>query len=274
MNIHLKNVHSFIRTHDIGIFLFFAPIISAVFVLGVKLHLIPGRLYLHGRFFLLLFLLIGIIKLTRGNSGIKDLFKPMLIWKIPFRWYAFAFLFASSIAFVTLCLKALYLGGDFSVFKLNFSIFTDIKFTFNMIFFAFIGEVVWVSFAVRHLIKTMNPLFASLIVGLVWALWWTPIALYNVGVIENLPIPALIINMMGAAGICTIVYLHTKSGLCVWILQSMLNASCIIFPVSPGAGIPVYWTFCVVYFLAMLSLMYYFRKLNAINSNKIAELKS
>ena len=265
MKLHLQNLLRFIRAYEIWIFLFFAPITSAVFVIGVKLHVIPGRLYMHGRFFLLLLLLIGLIKLTRGNSGIKELFKPMMIWKVPLRWYAFAFFFASSIACLALFLRALYLGGDFSIFILNFSYFTDINFVLNLVFFAFIGEVVWVSFAVRQLTKTMNPLFASLIVGLVWALWWTPIAIYNVGVIENLPIPALVINMMGAAGVCAIVYLNTKSGLCVWILQSMLNSSCLLFPVSPGAGIPIYWTFCIVYFLAMLSLMYYYRKLNIIN---------
>ena len=258
LNLNMKNLHNFIKTYEIWVFLLLAPITSAVFVYGVKLHIIPGRLYMHGRFFLLLFLLIGLIKFTRGNSGLKDLFKPMMIWKVPLRWYAFAFFFASLMAFLALCLKALYLGGDLSVFTLNFSNVTSFKFTLNMVFFAFIGEVVWVSFAVRQLIKTMNPLFASLIVGMVWALWWTPIAIYNVGVITNIPIPALMINMMGAAGICTIVYLKTKSGLCVWILQSMLNASCLIFPVSPGSGIPIYWTFCIVYFLVMYSLMYYF----------------
>jgi len=67
------------------VFLLFAPITSAIFVYEVHLHLIPGRLYIHGRFFLLLFLPMVMVKLTRGNSGLKDLFKPMLVWKVPLR---------------------------------------------------------------------------------------------------------------------------------------------------------------------------------------------
>lgn len=258
MNLKMKNLQNFMRTYEIWIFLLFAPITNAVFVYGIHLHLIPGRLYIHGRFFLLLFLLMGMVKFTRGNSGLKDLFRPMMIWKVPFRWYVFSFFFASAIACLTLYLKALYLGRDFTNFTLNFSTVGSLGFTLNMILFALVGEVVWVSFAVRELSKIMKPFFASQIVGVVWTLWWTPIVMINVGVIEDLPILALMTNMMGAAGMCAIVYGQTKSGICVWILQIMLNSSILVFPVSPGIGIPTYWAFSAVYFLVMLSLMYYF----------------
>jgi hypothetical protein len=258
----MKKLRNFISTYEIWIFLLFAPLTSAFFVYGIHLHIIPGRLYIHGRFFLLLFLLMAMVKFTRGNSGLKDLFSPMLVWKIPLKWYLFAFFFAASIACLALCLKAFYLGGDFSVFALNFASVSNIYFTLNMILFALVGEVVWVSFAVRKLSKTMNPFYASQIVGLVWGLWWTPIVMFNVGVIEDLPILALIINMMAAAGMCAFVYGQTKSGVCVWVLQIMLNASCVTFPVSPGSGIPVYWTFSIVYFLVMLGFMLFFKRVN------------
>ncbi|POY38675.1 hypothetical protein C3L50_11060 [Flavobacterium alvei] len=254
----MNNLYNFIKTYEIWIFLLFAPITSAIFVYGVHLHLIPGRLYLHGRFFVLLFLLIGMVKLTRGNAGLKDLFKPMLIWKVPLRWYLFAFFFASSIACLTLYLRSLYLGVDFTDFTLNFSYFSSFYFTFNIILFALVGEVVWVSFAVRELSKIMNPFFASQIVGAVWTLWWIPIVIMNDGVIEDLPIVALMINMMGAAGMCAFIYGKTKSGICVWVLQIMLNSSCLIFPVSPRSDVTTYWAFSIVYFLVMLVFMFYF----------------
>ena len=254
----MNNLYKFIKTYEIWIFLLFAPITSAIFVYGVHLHLIPGRLYLHGRFFVLLFLLIGMVKLTRGNAGLKDLFKPMLIWKVPLQWYLFAFFFASSIACLTLYLRSLYLGVDFTDFTLNFSYFSSFYFTFNIILFALVGEVVWVSFAVRELSKIMNPFFASQIVGAVWTLWWIPIVIMNDGVIEDLPIVALMINMMGAAGMCAFIYGKTKSGICVWVLQIMLNSSCLIFPVSPRSDVTTYWAFSIVYFLVMLVFMFYF----------------
>ena len=267
----MKKLKNFLKIYEIWIFLLLAPLSSAIFVYGFQMHLIPGRLYIHGRVFLLLFLLIGLVKITRGNSGVKDIFNPMAKWKIPFKWYLFAFFFASSIAFISLCLKAIYLGGDFSVISLNFSVVTTLGFIFNMILFAFVGEVVWVSFAVRQLSKVINPFYASQIVGLVWGLWWIPMVMLNVGVVEDLPIVALLINMMGAAGMCTIVYAQTKSGVCVWVLQIMLNTSVLVFPVSPRASITGYWTFSIVYFLVMLGFMYYY---NTVKKNQMMKITS
>jgi hypothetical protein len=268
MYINRENLYSFIRKYEIWIFLFFAPISNAVFVYGIKLHLIPGRLYIHGRFFLLLFLLMAMVKFSRGNSGLKDLFKPMLMWKVPLRWYVFVLFFAPSVACLTLYLRSLYLGIDFTDFTLNFSYFEEFLFTFNLILFALVGEVVWVSFAVRQLSKIMNPFFASQIVGVVWALWWTPIVIFNIGVIPNLPILALIINMMGAAGMCSIVYGQTKSGICVWILQILFNSTYLIFPISPDADIQTYWTYSIVYFLVMLGLTFCFNSTKNSQKNK------
>lgn len=267
MDINRENLYNFIKKYEVWIFLLLAPISCAVFVYGVHLHLIPGRLYLHGRFFVLLFLLMTIVKFTRGNRGLKDLFTPMLVWKVSLKWYFFSFFFAPSIACLTLYLRSLYLDVNITDITLNYSIFGEFHFTFNVIFFALIGEVVWISFAVRQLSKIMNPFFASQIVGVVWALWWIPIVIFNVGVIPNLPILALMINMMGAAGMCAIVYEQTKSGICVWILQSMLNSSCLIFPVAASVDVSTYWAFSILYFLVMLSLTYYFNYFG--NSQKI-----
>lgn len=102
----------------------------------------PGRLYIHSRFFVLLFLLIGLIKYTKGTSGLKDLFKPMLIWKVPVRRYLFICIFASSIACLTLCLEAFYLGTALIPICLNFSVFDNPGFILNTIMFAFVGELV------------------------------------------------------------------------------------------------------------------------------------
>lgn len=63
--------------------------------------------------------------------------------------------------------------------------------------------------------------------------------------------------MMGAAGMCTIVYAKTKSGLCVLVIQSMLNMSLVMLPISPDAGDNTYPIFAVLYFLIMLVFMYF-----------------
>ncbi|GAA4976832.1 hypothetical protein [Algibacter aquimarinus] len=260
----------FIKKYEVWIFLILAPISNTIFVYLRILELIPGRVYMYGRFLILLFLLIVIVKITKGNVGLKNIFKPMKKWHIPFKWYFFALIFAPSVACLTLFLKANYLG-DFSIFKMNVSLINNFDFMFNIILWAFVGEVVWVSYAVRELSKVMNILFASQIVGLTWGFWWAPIVWLNFGVIPDLPLWPMIINMMGAAGMCAYIYVQTKSGICVWLLQCMLNTSIVLFQVAPTTGgILTYKVFSILYFTVMLVFMYSLnrrKKIKTININ-------
>jgi hypothetical protein len=155
---------------------------------------------------------------------------------------------------LTLSFNSLYHGDvSFLSFKLNIPTF---KFSLFLLSWAFLGEVVWISYAVRELSKITKPFYASQIIGVVWTLWWLPSVYINVGVIEDLPIWPLFLNMMGAAGMCAIVYGKTKSGLCVLVIQYMLNMSLILLPISPGAGGSTYTIYAVTYFLTMLGFMY------------------
>lgn len=258
----------FIKKHEIWIFLVLAPLLNTLFVYIRTQDLLPSFVYTHGRFWLLLLLLIVIVKFTKGIKGIKDVFRPMLKWNIHLKWYFFSLLFALTISSIVLLLKAFYYGGElFEFFKLDFS-GISLKTTFFLLIWAFVGEVVWVSYSVRELIKTMKPLYASQIVGFFWSLWWLPVVYLNEGVVLDLPVWPLFIGMLGTAGMCAFVYQHTKSGLCVLVLQFMLNMSLIVFPVSPkGGGVPTYIAFVTVYFIVMLGLMYF------VNPNKIVKEK-
>ena len=215
-------------------------------------------------------LLIFIVKYTKGNKGLKDVFRPMLKWKVHPKWYLFGLLFALSIGFLTLLLKAFYYEGDYtSAFKIYFSN-TSLRASFALLTWAFCGEVVWVSYAVRELSKVTKPFYASQVIGFFWSLWWVPLYIINDDVIAHLPYWALFVNMMGAAGMCLIVYEKTKSGICVWILQWMLNMSLILLPVSVTlGGVPTYVTFALLYYVTMLVFMYFRNPIKKINTIKV-----
>src|SRR5690606_33664093 len=199
-----------------------------------------------------------IVTYTKGIEGVKDMFRPMLNWKVSPKWYFFGLLFALTIASITLLLKGIYHGGDyFQFFKLSFP---TIRNSFFLLTWAFVGEVVWVSYAVRELAKSTKPFYASQIIGIFWTLWWIPSVLINVGVIDHIPIWPLFFNMMGAAGMCAIVYQKTKSGICVLILQYMLNMSAFILPVSPSVGgASTYTAFAGLYFAVMVGFWFFMK---------------
>lgn len=248
----------FIKKYEIWIFLVLAPLINVGITYANSKGIITGFVYTHGRFYTLMLVLLSIIYYTQGLQGVKDLFRSLLNWKIHPKWYLFSLIFALAIGVLTLVLKSMY-HKDLTYLpkQLNFG-GTTLRNSFFLLTWAFVGEVVWVSYAVRKLSTTVKPFFASQIVGFFWALWWVPSILINTGVILNLPLWPLFINMMGAAGMCAFVYEKTKSGICVLILQFMLNMSAILLPVSPsGGGVNTYTTFAILYFIAMLGFMHF-----------------
>ncbi|WP_458627029.1 CPBP family glutamic-type intramembrane protease [Winogradskyella sp. PC D3.3] len=258
-----------VRKYEVWIFLVLAPISSAIFVYISSLGYIPESVYNHGRFFLLMFMLVGIVKYARGTPGLKEMFKPMLNWKVKPKWYLFSFLFAFTVALFTLTLKGFYLGSEYTdFFSFDPSIITFRR-LFVLLVWAFVGEVVWVSYSVRQLSKKMKPFYSSLIVGIFWGLWWVPLIYLGIGVIHDLPVWPLLIHMMGAAGMCTIVYAKTKSGICVLILQFMLNVTGLVLPVSPrSGGVSTYIAFAVIYFLTMLIFMYFMNPTKAFKTTE------
>lgn len=249
---------SFIKKYEIWIFLILAPIVNAIVVYIRTLDVIPQNIYNHGRFAILLLLLVCIVKFTRGNDGIIDMFKPMLKWKVKPKWYILSLVFAFSIASIALIIKGIYIGeGIFSFIIIQSDAMYPLL-ALILLVWAFCGEVVWVSYCIRELSKITTPFWASQIVGVFWALWWFPVVYLGEGVIPDFPYWALLIGMTGTAGMCAVIYELTKSGLAVWLLQFMLNMSLIVLPISPKVGgVPTYTTFVVVYYLVMLGFMYY-----------------
>ncbi|WP_027126988.1 hypothetical protein [Gelidibacter mesophilus] len=266
-------MREFIRKYEIWVFLALGPVVNVIFVYSRTIGLVPKYLYNNGRFCVLLFFLICLVKYTRGNAGIKDIFKPMLNWRVSPKWYLFSLLFAFSVGAFTLLLKGLYSGVELtSILKTNFGVL-NLRGVVALFVWAFLGEVVWVSYCIRELSKIINPFYASQIVGFVWTLWWIPIVILGEGVLPGIPILSLGIFMLGIAGMCTIVYGHSKSGICVLILQFTLNITLNALSISPSTGgIATFTAFSIVYYLTMLGFMYFMNPVKKFNLNRVQNI--
>jgi hypothetical protein len=251
-------VKRFIQKYEIWIFLVLGPIINAIFVYARTQGHFTRFIYNNGRFCILLLFLIGLVKYTRGNEGIKDIFRPMLNWKIKPKWYLLSLTFALTIGIITLVIKGVYTGRGLTAYlKPNFDVIT-IRAVIALLVWAFLGEVVWVSYCIRKLSTMMKPFYASQIIGVVWTLWFIPIILHGEGTLPNIPLHFLLIFMLGIAGMCSVVYRLSKSGSCVLLLQYALNITLISLSLSPSTGgIPTFTTFAIIYFIVMLCFMYF-----------------
>lgn len=254
-------MRDFIRKHELWIFLAFGSVINAFYVYARAEGFIPKAIYNNGRFCLLLFFLMCLL---------KDIFSSMLNWKVNPKWYLFSLLFAFIVGAFTLLLKGVYSGEEHTSFlKVDFGVLS-MRSVVALFVWAFLGEVVWISYCIRELSKIIKPFYASQIIGLIWTLWWIPIIILNEGVLPGIPIPSLGIFMLGIAGMYTVVYKYTKSGICILILQFALNISLNALSISPSTGGVVTFTaFAIVYFLTMLGFMCF---MNPIKKPQIVEL--
>ena len=140
-------------------------------------------------------------------------------------------------------------------FEPNFAIASRSDVVRTVLISSLVGEIVWISYAIRRLSGRFTPYVSALIVGVVWTAWWVPMVFYNIGVIPNLPLGGLLFNQTGVAAMCTFVYMHTKSGFLVLCLQVTFNFTILILPMTPVAGgVTTYWVFAITYFIAALLL--------------------
>ncbi|WP_156115515.1 hypothetical protein [Psychroserpens sp. Hel_I_66] len=188
-------------------------------------------------------------------------------WKIHPKWYILCLFLGPIVAIAVLFLKSMYYGVEYSTFmQVRMTTFRGFV---ALLLWAFLGEVVWVSYCIRELSKITKPFYAGQIVAFFWTLWFIPIVLLGEGVFPEIPILSLLIYVMGTAGMCALIYGKTKSGLCVLLLQYMLNLTLASFPITPtNGGAPTFTAFAILYLLIMLSFVYFIKpNKNFINNN-------
>lgn len=249
----------FVRRHEVVLALCLIVVNNALFVGGIASNILPESLYYLGRF-LLLGCSLGIVVLVgSGWNGIIDLLRPMTKWRIAPWWYLLAFSWPAVISILVLTGKGMMNGNGLSEVSVDFSVVTHPAVIRTILVGSLIGEIVWVSYAIRHFSAKLTPFVGSQIVGVVWTLWWMPMVLLDVGVFPGLPPLGLLLSMLGIAAMCSFIYSHTGSGLAVLTLQVMVNSSALIFPVIPDSGgVATFVTYAAVYYGCVLLLYFLF----------------
>lgn len=266
-------MRNWLRQYEVWVFLVTIVVVNALFILCIHQQWLPKQLYNYGRFAILGAIMLSVVMCSRGLAGAGALLKPFLVWRVNPLWFIFAFCWASLIAFIILLGKGIGAGGLLTEINLNTDIVQRPSVMVPVLIGSFIGEIVWVSYAIGRLSRSMTWYLASAIVGVFWTLWWLPMAILNVGIIPGLKLGPLLVNMVGVALMCGWLYQRTRSGLCVLILQIMVNTSALLFPVMPTTGgATTYWYYAVVYFIAstLIYLILGPRPL-FINKNKAAQ---
>lgn len=121
---------------------------------------------------------IGAAALIDGRSGVVRLLRMVLVWRVGLRWYLVALfgplaLFALA-AWVNVLLGATAVGSPI----LDWSEFGSLLLL--QVFGVFAGaweELGWRGYALPRMMRRFSPLVASLVLGILWAVWHLPLFL-------------------------------------------------------------------------------------------------
>jgi uncharacterized protein len=173
---------------------------------------------------------------AHGRTGVRDLLKGLLRWRVGLFWYVVAVL--SPVVLLTVAqviTKLLGLTVTIPVPQVDLSPYVIFGFGVNFLANT-CEEIGWRGFALPHLQKRYNALIATLIVGVLWSLWHLPLVFLVGNPMSEFPL-VWFISIAADAFMYTWIYNSTKGSiLLVALFHGSLNiVGAFITGVSPVA---------------------------------------
>lgn len=176
-----------------------------------------------------------VLRIIRGGSAETDLFGPLLRWRVHWKWWVVAILLFP----VIWCVAALIVGkldSHLASIAPSWGIAVAL---IGALFAAIPEELGWRGFALSALQTKYSALTASLIVGVVWALWHLPLLLGANPFMSTYPLGPFLLWVVAASVLYAWVYNSTRgSVLIVVILHAFANLAG-AFTLAPWAIVAV-----------------------------------
>lgn len=175
-----------------------------------------------------------------GRTGLRSLLSRVVRWRVAPIWYGVALLGPLVLTLGAMVLEVALLGGQppslgTLIGELPSSLLTLVVTAVYMLIFVTLGEEVgWRGYALPALQARYSALLASLILGVVWALWHLPVFFNPDTSYSNLPFLLFLVFMVPVAILIT--WLFNSSGgsvLMAMFFHAVINASDELWKVLP-----------------------------------------
>lgn len=176
-----------------------------------------------------------------GRAGVGALLRRFLVWRFGILWYALVLLGPFAVDLVGIGITAL-LHGTAPAFDEPF-LFRIVGPSFGLaavpVFLVFDAlangeEIGWRGYALPRLQARHSALVASLVIGVVWAVWHVPKFLTE-GSAQSYPFWLFLLDTVAKAIIFTWVFNSTGGSLLsVTLLHAAINTSVVSLPVLPA----------------------------------------
>lgn len=144
-----------------------------------------------------------------GKTGVKQLLKKLLIWRLPVKYYLFAISLSVFLVILAMLLANLFFNVDINFSSIprgigledNDLLLSLLLLPFLFLITCFVGgpiaeELGWRGFAQEKLQLKYGETLAGLIIGFFWVLWHLPLMIFLPQGIGHMPTVAYIIVMI------------------------------------------------------------------------------
>ena len=193
---------------------------------------------------------------AEGATGVRALLAPLFQWKVEARWYLFALLFMAAIK-LTVALVLRVATGEWPQFGDTPLILMLAATLFSTVTLGQSGEEVgWRGYALPRMAGRLGLGPASLILGVIWAVWHLPLFLIPGTSTTGQSFPLYLLQVIALS--VALAWLWWRTGgslLLTMLLHAAVNNTKDIVPSAvPGADAPLGMSTSVVAWLTVLLL--------------------
>ena len=200
--------------------------------------------------------------ITEGRAGIRALLRRFLVWRVGVRWYAVALFGPAALTLLAIGIYVL-LGGtapDFTHPLVREFLGRPSRWWYAAAVWLLFGiltngeEIGWRGYALPRLQARYGALAASLIIGVVWAVWHLP-KFWTAGSAQTYPFWMFVLAMLPEAILYTWVFNNTRGSLLlVTVLHAAVNTAFVLLP-DTTADVRLYATEIGVRWLVALGVI-------------------
>ena len=184
--------------------------------------------------------------LTGGRGALRELGSRLVRWRVGWQWYLVVILGPAAFSVAVAGIYTLF-GGSWAEAAPPAILQGQLLFLplFLVILTLTDGlgeELAWRGFALPRLLTHHNALVASLILGVLWALWHLPLVWTEGATMYQQPIWLFLMDIMATSVLFTWVFLHTRGSV---LIAMLFHGATNLFLVSPEVastgdlGLPV-----------------------------------
>jgi uncharacterized protein len=175
--------------------------------------------------------------LTGGRAAVSELGSRLVRWRVGWQWYLVVILGPALFSLVVAGVYVL-LGGSWA--EAVPPALLEVPLMMLPLFLVILTltdglgeELAWRGFALPQLLSRYNALAASLILGVIWALWHLPLLWTEGNGMFHQPIWLLLFDVTAKSVLFTWVFLHTRGSV---LIAMLFHGATNLFIVSPDVA--------------------------------------